>query len=265
VHAAGPGHRQVQPDHHQQDAHRADEGVDEELDGGVLAPGAAPDADEEVHGQQHELEEQEEQEEVQRHETAHHAGAQQQVQRRVAFYPPPDGVRGDGSGKQHQGRQQHQRHAQPIHAHEVIDGQLAQPAHAQGDPVEPFGVGQRIGVRNARPLRVQLPEQVGGQPQLPAGDQVQNRFEHAGPGSGRNPQNDGKGNQRQEYQQGEEMLRHWKIKIGVRVGREPENVLIGPQARTRRAILNNLCGSNNCFSTPAPPTATPASSSCALG
>src|SRR3712207_8641995 len=45
-----------------EDEDAAEHGVQEELDGGVLAPRAAPDADEEVHRQQHHLPEDEEEE-----------------------------------------------------------------------------------------------------------------------------------------------------------------------------------------------------------
>ena len=59
-----------QGDEHQ---HAADQGEEEELDGGVLPPRAAPDADEEVHRQQHHFPEHVEEEEVQGHEDAQHA------------------------------------------------------------------------------------------------------------------------------------------------------------------------------------------------
>ena len=45
---------------------RAGDGVQDELEGGVLAPGAAPDADDQEHRDQLELPEQEEQEQVDR-------------------------------------------------------------------------------------------------------------------------------------------------------------------------------------------------------
>ena len=65
--------------------HEPDQRVEEELDGGVLAARAAPDADQEVHRQEHHFPEDVEQEEVERDEDAHHAGLQQQEQDEVAL------------------------------------------------------------------------------------------------------------------------------------------------------------------------------------
>ena len=63
---------------HQQ---RAGHGVDEELDGGVEPVGAAPDPDDEIHRDQHDLEEDVEQEEVEGDEDADQAGEQREHQR----------------------------------------------------------------------------------------------------------------------------------------------------------------------------------------
>ena len=59
---------------------RTEQGEQEELDGGVQALLAAPDADHEVHREQHDFEEDEEQHEVLGHEAAEHAGVEHQDQ-----------------------------------------------------------------------------------------------------------------------------------------------------------------------------------------
>jgi len=57
---------------------RSGEGVQEKLDGGVEATIAAPDADQEVHGNEHHFPENVKEEEIQGNENADHAGLQQE-------------------------------------------------------------------------------------------------------------------------------------------------------------------------------------------
>jgi hypothetical protein len=71
-----------------QDEHAAQERVQEELDGGVLAARPAPDADQEVHRQEHHFPEDVEEEEVQRQERPQHARFQDQEQGAVALHEP---------------------------------------------------------------------------------------------------------------------------------------------------------------------------------
>src|SRR5205085_5863948 len=78
--------REVKTEERDEDEHAAQERVQEELDGGILAPRPAPDADEEVHRQQHHFPEDIEQEEVQRQEGAHHACFQEQKQDQVTAH-----------------------------------------------------------------------------------------------------------------------------------------------------------------------------------
>src|SRR5271170_4153814 len=76
-----PGLALVQKGHHQdpdQQEGRPEEGVHEELDGGVSAPREAPTADDEVGRNQGQLEEQEEEDEVQGYEAADAGRLQQQ-------------------------------------------------------------------------------------------------------------------------------------------------------------------------------------------
>ena len=70
----GVGHAQDRDEHEQ----RADERVEDELDRGVDAVGAAPDADDQVHRDEHELPEDVEEEHVEREEHADHADLEHQ-------------------------------------------------------------------------------------------------------------------------------------------------------------------------------------------
>ena len=77
---------EVEGQQRDQDEHAAEQRVEEELDGGILAARPAPDADEEVHRQQHHFPEDVEQEEVQRQERAEHARFQEQEEHAVAAH-----------------------------------------------------------------------------------------------------------------------------------------------------------------------------------
>ena len=117
---------------------RADQRVEEELDRRVLAPRPAPDADQEVHRQQHDLPEDVEEEEVERAEHAHHAGVEQQEQREVALDRLVDAPRGERCRWNDQQRgQQHHGDADAVDADEVLDVEARDPrrlARRTGSP-----------------------------------------------------------------------------------------------------------------------------------
>jgi len=112
---------EVEGQHDQQHQHRADQSIYEELDGGVNPAGASPDADQEVHGQQHDLPEDVEEEEVQRHEGAHHAGFQEQEEGVVALHAGLDPPGSGDAEEAEQGGQEHHREGQAVHTDEVFD------------------------------------------------------------------------------------------------------------------------------------------------
>src|SRR6266478_2583605 len=68
--------------------------VQEKLDGGVEAPIAAPNADEEVHGDEHHFPENVEEEEIERNENADHAGLQQEKQKGIFLGAQMNGAPG---------------------------------------------------------------------------------------------------------------------------------------------------------------------------
>ena len=111
----------------QQHEHAAEERVEEKLDGGILAPRTAPDADEEIHRQQHHLPEHIKEEKVERHEDAQHAGDEQQKQDVIGL-----DVLGDrparGRGQHRQERGQHdQREADAVNSQQVFDAEGLDP------------------------------------------------------------------------------------------------------------------------------------------
>ncbi len=133
-----------------QDEDAAEQGVEEELDGGVLAARAAPDADQEVHGQEHDFPEDVEQEEIQRQERAQHAGFQKQKQHAVAADETVDLPASDhGQKRQHCG-QDHERHADAVGAHVVVDVEVRDPRIAR----QPIAAVLRV----ALPPRLQFHE-----------------------------------------------------------------------------------------------------------
>ena len=90
---------EVQHQDGDQHQHAAEQRVEEELDRRVFAPRAAPDADQEVHRQQHHFPEDVEQEEVERQEDAEHARFEQQEQNAVGLHVLVD--RPAGAHRQH--------------------------------------------------------------------------------------------------------------------------------------------------------------------
>ncbi len=117
-----------------QNEHRPEQRVQEELDGRVLPPRPAPDADEEVHRQEHEFPEYVEEEEVQRQERAEHAGFQHQEQDAVTphefRYVPARNHRQETEDR----CQQDERHADAVGTQEVFDVEARDPGVA-GDPI----------------------------------------------------------------------------------------------------------------------------------
>src|SRR5207244_13593466 len=83
----------------------AEQGEQEELDGGILAARAAPHADEEIHRQQHHLPEDIEQEEVERQEGDDHDRLEDQEQHAVGAHTKIDAPASDYGLEVKYGRQ----------------------------------------------------------------------------------------------------------------------------------------------------------------
>ena len=123
---------EVQQQDRNQHQHAADQRVQKELDRRVFASRPAPDADQEVHRQQHHFPEHIEQEEVERQEDAQHAGFQQQEQYAVGLHVL--GHRPTGTHRQQadQCGEHDQRQADPVDSHEVVDVERRNPGNVKG-------------------------------------------------------------------------------------------------------------------------------------
>ncbi len=120
VHAGQSVVMEVQEQDAQQHQHRAEQRVQEELDGRVQLARAAPDADQQVHRHQHGFPEDEEQEHVVGHEDPEHARLQYQEPDVIFFDAVLNGVprRQDRNGPQ-QGGQHDQQERNAVDADHV--------------------------------------------------------------------------------------------------------------------------------------------------
>ena len=111
---------EVQEQDGKQHQHGTEQRVEEKLDGGVEFSRAAPDADQQVHGDQHGFPENKEQEEIQRHEDAQHAGLQNQKPDVVFLHPVFDrGPRGEDRNPAQQRGQHDQQEGNAVDAQDV--------------------------------------------------------------------------------------------------------------------------------------------------
>ena len=149
---------QVEPDEGQEHEDAAGQGVEEELDGRVLPPRPAPDADEEVHRQEHDLPEHVEEEEVEGDEDAEHARDQEGVHGEVALELVVDAVARQGSHEGDERGQEDHRDGDPVDAEEVLDVERADPDCVLDELVAVVAVG-------AREAGVELRGEPGGQDQ----------------------------------------------------------------------------------------------------
>ncbi len=122
-------------DQHQQ---RADQGVDDHLQGRrrgarpALAV-AAPDAEEEVERDQHQVEEEDEQQQVLSEEGAQRRRLGDQHQEEEQLWPLllPEGGKGRAAGPQHR-RQQDEEDVEPVDAEAVVDAEPGDPGDVDG-------------------------------------------------------------------------------------------------------------------------------------
>ena len=115
----------------QQHEHRAGQGVEEELEGGIDPARAAPDADDEVHRDQHTFEEDVEDHEIQRAEHADHHGFQHQEGEHEFAHPGLDAFpAGEDAERGERGGEQDEEDGNPVHAHFIGDADRRQPVDA---------------------------------------------------------------------------------------------------------------------------------------
>ncbi|EAU45583.1 hypothetical protein R2601_21857 [Salipiger bermudensis HTCC2601] len=106
--------------HRHQHQDRAEEGVEEELEAGIDAVLAAPDADDQEHRDQACLEEQVEQHQVERHEHAEHQRLEQQEGDHVFLHPQLDVPAREDGQRHHEGGEHDEQHRDTVHAHLVV-------------------------------------------------------------------------------------------------------------------------------------------------
>jgi hypothetical protein len=141
--------RQYAQQHH----HAAHQGVNDELDGGVSFPRAAPDADDEIHRHQHGFPEYEKQQQIERHEHAQHGRLQQQEQRVVFLQPDGDGVpTGKNRQEADERSEHHQQQAEPVDAQMVAGSDRGNPGGAFDElKIAPGLVAKYQRQRNQKP------------------------------------------------------------------------------------------------------------------
>lgn len=118
---------EVEHQHGDEHQHTTQQRVQEELDGRVLATRSTPDADQEVHRQQHDFPEDIEEEEVERHEDAEHAGLEQQEQHQIAANGFGDAPRGHHRQHADQRGEQDERQADAVDSQAIVHVPVADP------------------------------------------------------------------------------------------------------------------------------------------
>ena len=125
---------EVETEHGNEDEDASQQRIKEELDRGILAPRTTPDADEEIHRQQHDFPEDVEQEEVERQKRSHHPGFKDQKQDAVAAHHTVDLPAGDHGQETQHGGEEDERHADPVDAKIVVNAKACDPWAAR-DPI----------------------------------------------------------------------------------------------------------------------------------
>src|SRR5438132_1031572 len=118
---------EVEVEDRDQHEDRAEERVEEELDRRILPSRAAPDADQEVHREEHRLPEDEEEEEIERAEDAHHARVEETEERVVALHALLDAERGDHADEAEERGQHDHGETHPVEPDEVVDPERRDP------------------------------------------------------------------------------------------------------------------------------------------
>src|SRR5713101_8018714 len=122
--------REVDPrDREDGDQHReaAEDGVDQEFEGGVDPTALAPDPDQEVERNQHRLPEDIEEDEVERQKDAGGGGLQEEQQQDELFESTGGRVGDDDRDQEEQGIQAEQEEAQAVDAEVIADPQRGNP------------------------------------------------------------------------------------------------------------------------------------------
>ncbi len=130
---------EVQGEDRHQDEDGAEQRVEQELDRRVLPVLAAPDGDQEVHRQEHDLEEDVEEDQVERQEHAHHAGQEQQEQGVIAADFLLDVPRRQARQDRDEAGEHDEAEADAVEPEIILDVERGDPRLANHQVVSPVG------------------------------------------------------------------------------------------------------------------------------
>ena len=148
IHACRPAGMEVQHENRHEHKQRAEERIDEELDGRIEPVLAAPDPDDEIHGDEHHFPHHVEEEEIERDEYTDHAGGHDQQQRIEAIFALRDVAPAPQNRQRHQeGGEEHQEERNPVHAHRVANPPCGDP-RVIGDELQTGSWNERPPQRN---------------------------------------------------------------------------------------------------------------------
>ncbi len=125
---AGDGGDPVEPQNRHEHQDRAEHRIQHELQRGINAAAVSPDADQEIHRDQHHFPEQKEQEQIERNENADHSGLKDQKANKEAFYALVDRFpRCQDRNRRKQRGQQNEKQAESVNAQVIVDRGLRNP------------------------------------------------------------------------------------------------------------------------------------------
>src|SRR3954447_771200 len=112
---------EIEDQHGDQHEHAAKHGVEKEFDGGILPPGSAPDADQEVHRQQHQFPENIEEEKIHGTEDSNHGRIEKKEEREIPLYGTLNAPRSENANWTQERSKQYHRDTDAIDTNEVFD------------------------------------------------------------------------------------------------------------------------------------------------
>ena len=139
---------EVENENRHEHEQRAEERIDEKLDGCIEPVIAAPDPDDEIHRDEHHFPHHVEEEEIERDEHTDHACGQHQQQRVETVFALRDVAPAAENRERHQKRgKEHQEERNPVHAHRVANAPRADPG-VIGDQLHAGAGNERPPQRN---------------------------------------------------------------------------------------------------------------------
>src|SRR5712692_4489232 len=120
-HVKGIINMEIEDQHGDQHEYAAEHGVQKEFDCGILTSRSTPDADEEVHGQQHQFPKDVKEEKIHGAEDADHSSIEEKEQREIAFHCALNTPRGEDANRTQENGEQYHRDTDAIDANKIFD------------------------------------------------------------------------------------------------------------------------------------------------